>query len=300
MHEVMTETQFLPSGDVSVSVEPLAEADRTEVLAFLAEQPIHNVCMAGFIRDNGMVSPDNRGTFFGCRNSEGRLEGVALFGHATFFDARTDRALQGFAAAAQSTSNAHMILGEHGAVERFWNLYADEGKELRRACRENLFKLDQAVEQYGEEPGLRLASPDDLELIVPVHASMAFAESGVDPLITDAAGFRQRCLRRIEKERTWVLVKDEQLIFKADIVADTPDVVYLEGIYVALSERGNTVGRRCLSGLCRKLLIRTRSICVLVNEDNQRAHSFYRICNFKLRHIYDTIFVQRDENKSAN
>ena len=33
-----------------------------EALAFLAAEPLHNVYMSGFIRDNGLVSPLNRGT----------------------------------------------------------------------------------------------------------------------------------------------------------------------------------------------------------------------------------------------
>ena len=35
------------------------------------------------IRDNGIVSSLNRGTFYGCRDLNGNLEGVALVGHAT-------------------------------------------------------------------------------------------------------------------------------------------------------------------------------------------------------------------------
>src|SRR5918996_570006 len=96
LNSVMATTPYLPEADVTVSVFELTEDDRNEVLAFLAERPTHTVCMAGFIRDNGLVSPHNRGTFYGCRNSEDRLEGVALIGHATLLDARSERAMQEF------------------------------------------------------------------------------------------------------------------------------------------------------------------------------------------------------------
>jgi predicted GNAT family acetyltransferase len=46
--------------------------------------------------------------------------------------------------------------------------------------------------------------------------------------------------------------------------------------------------------LCRDLLTRTKSVCVLVNEENARAHTFYRMCNFKKKSVYDTIFLQQD------
>ncbi|MCA1604905.1 MAG: hypothetical protein LC775_05385, partial [Acidobacteria bacterium] len=100
--QVMADTPYLPEADVTVDVVELTEDDRNEVLAFLAERPVQTVCMSGFIRDNGLVSPHNRGTFYGVRNSEDRLEGVALIGHATLIEARTHRAMQEFGVVAQS------------------------------------------------------------------------------------------------------------------------------------------------------------------------------------------------------
>ena len=298
MDSVMAASHLLPEAEVSVTTYPLAEDERDEVLTFLAERPMHTVCMAGFIRDNGLESALNRGTFHGCRNSEGRLEGVALIGHATLIEARTRRALREFALAAQCSTRTHMIMGEADTVEEFWDNYADAGQPMRRACRELLFETNRAVEAGQEVEGLRLATASDLDLIMPVHAGMAEAESGVNPLETDAEGFRARCLRRIEQGRVWVLLGgDGQLLFKADVQAHTPDVVYLEGISVHPAERGAGLGRRCLTQLSRELLLHTRRVCLLVNEENERAHSFYRACGFKLRGVYDTIFLRLDRGR---
>jgi predicted GNAT family acetyltransferase len=272
----------------------LTEEDRQEVLTFLCERPTHTVCLVGFIRDNGFVSPHNRGTFYGCRNSEGRLEGVALIGHATLIEARSLRAMQEIALVAQINPRTHMILGEKEKVEQFWNYYSDEGQEMRLAYREMLFEVRQAMQLRDEIEGLRRATLEDLELVAPVHAAMAEEESGINPLEVDPEGFRARCARRIEKGRVWVLVEDGKLLFKADIQADTPDVIYLEGVWVNPDIRCKGIGGNCLRQLCRDLLTRTKSVCVLVNEENERAQTFYRMCNFKLRGVYDTIFLHRD------
>src|SRR5215210_1646520 len=82
-------------------IELLAEQHKTEILDFLAERPLHTVYLAGFVLDNGVVSPLNRGSFYGYRNSKGQLEGVALIGHATLFEIRSDEALSAFAGIAQ-------------------------------------------------------------------------------------------------------------------------------------------------------------------------------------------------------
>jgi predicted GNAT family acetyltransferase len=120
---------------------------------------------------------------------------------------------------------------------------------------------------------------------------MAFNESGTDPLETDPEGFRQRCARRIEQGRTWVWVEAGKIIFKADIASDTPSVIYLEGVWTSDEHRSRGYGLRCMSQLARTLLRRTQSVCVLVNENNQKAHAFYQRAGYKLRAIYDTIFL---------
>src|SRR5258705_713412 len=297
MNVVMAETPYLPEADVTVDVIELTEDDRNEVLAFLAERPVHTVCLAGFIRDNGLVSPHYRGTFYGCRNSEGRLEGVALIGHATLIEARTARAMEEFGLVAQGYQRTHMILGEKDKVEQFWNYYADEGQEMRLACRELLFELRYAMQVREEVEGLRRATLEDLDKIAPVQASMAEEESGKNPMEIDPEGFLARCARRIEMGRVWLLEEDGRLVFKADIQSDTPDVVYLEGVWVNPSERGKGIGRQCLRQLCQDLLVRTKSVCVLVNEENHRAHTFYRMCNFKMRGVYDSIFLQQTDRR---
>lgn len=296
MNTVMANTPYLPEADVTVTVFELTEEDRNEVLAFLAERPTHTVCMTGFIRDNGLVSPHNRGTFYGCRNSEDRLEGVALIGHATLIEARTSPAMREFGLVAQSHKRTHMIMGEVDAVEEFWNYYADEGQEMRRACRELLFELRHAMDVREETGEMRRANLGDLDQIVPVQAAMAEFESGVNPIEVDPEGFRARCARRIEMGRVWVLEQDGKLVFKADVQADTPDVIYLEGVWVAPAERGKGIGRKCLRQLCRDLLTRTKSVCLLVNEESERAHTFYRMCNFKMRGVYDSIFLRQRTN----
>lgn len=293
MQLVMGENAYLPSPEVTLSVGELTDAETNEVLGFLLERPIHTVIMMGLIRDNGLVSELNRGTFFGCRNSEGRLEGVALIGHATLIEARTRNAIAELALTAQFHQDLHMFLAEQDTAEQFWNAYADDGQPMRFALRELLFELKHSLELRAGTEDLRLATLADLDLVAPVHAAMAEAESGINPLETNRDAFLARCSRRISQDRVWVVIKDNRLIFKADIQAETPEMVYLEGIYTHPEARGSGMGRRCLTQLCSDLLNRTRSICVLVNEENEQATAFYRMCGFKCVSHYDTIFLKR-------
>ena len=79
----------------------LTNDNESEVMSFLSIRPVHTVVMKSFITDNGMESELNRGIFYAYRNEAGILEGVALIGHSTLVEARTDNAIHALAIAAR-------------------------------------------------------------------------------------------------------------------------------------------------------------------------------------------------------
>ena len=270
---------------------PVEESEKFETLGFLAQRALHTVYMASLIRDNGIESPLNRGKFYSYRGSNGHLEGIALLGHATLIEARTDSALTAFARLAQESSLPYLIRGEEDLVKKFWSQYGESGQGASRVCRELL--LEQVRAPQGPEiTGLRQATLDDLESIVKINSGMALAESGSDPLKRDPEGFRYRTARRIARGRNWIWMEDGKIRFKADIIADTPEVIYLEGIYVEPGERGKGYGSAGLSQLGRLLLRRTGSLCLTVNVRKNKTKGFYLKAGFALRSYYDTIYLQ--------
>ena len=278
----------------TLMIEELRADQEAEVIEFLGLRPGHTFGMAGFIRGNGLVSSHNRGSFYACRDKDGQLQGVALIGRYILFETRSDAAIEAFARLAQDCRTAHMLLGEQDKVETFWSYYASSGQAARLYCRELLLEHRSPIEVRQAAPGLRLANMDDLDLVVPAHAQTALDESGIDPLAGDREGFRRRCARRIEQGQTWVWVEDGRLMFKAEVLTDTPEVAYVEGVWVDPADRGKSVGLRCMSRLTEELLSRTRSVCLLVNERFQAAQRFYTKAGYKVISHYDTIFLKRE------
>ena len=274
-------------------IQPLDNEHRAEVLSFLAARPLHTFIMTSWIQDNGLASSFNRGTFYGCRNAEDQLEGVALVGHITLFETKSDAALTAFANLAQSCASPHAVLDEGKKISRFKRDYTTNGgAPPRLVCRELLLEK-RIVENISLVQSLRPARLEELELIVPIHAQTAFEESGVNPLEMDPSGFRERCARRIKQGRTWVAIEDGRLKFKTDIVSDTPNVVYLEGVYVSTEHRGNGYGAKCMTQLTNHLLERTKSVCLLVNQKNSAAQASYRKAGYEFREYYDTLYLQQ-------
>ncbi len=184
-----------------------------------------------------------------------------------------------------------MVLGELEIVEQFLRAYAPAGQRLRRRCREVMFELNKVEANLEHEWELQPATPAELHHVATVQASLAYQESGVSPLEKDRTGFLFRCQQRIERQRVWTLIRNDEVIFKADIISETPEAIYLEGIYVNPNYRNKGVGSRCLAQLGSRLLNRSRSIVVLVNENRTNAHRFFQRVGFVARSMYDTLFL---------
>jgi uncharacterized protein len=291
LNEVIATTPWLRPDPGSVSIHPLREANRSEALSILKPNSIDSLIMSSLIQDNGLESELNRGSFYGARNAAGRLEGIALIGHATLVETHLDAALRKFAQLAQQCPRVHVMLGAHQKIQRFWGCYKNDGRPPRRTCRELLFEQRSALDTGEIVPLLRRAATDDLLDLLSVNARMAFEESGVNPLAADPNGFASRLARRIEDGRVWLWRDSGRLIFKADIIARTPKLIYVEGVYVHPAERHKGYGLRCMSQLGRILLSQAQAIYLLANEQNKISHQFFVKAGYKQIGSYDTLFV---------
>ena len=271
-------------------IEALSNKNEDEVLAFLARRSLHTVFMAGLIRDNGLVSFANRGTFFGCRDQQGRLEGVALVGSKTLIETSSDPGLETLGRLVPDYRGAHLIRGEEPQIENLLEYYTAAGRQPRLVCREILLEQTIPVEGVEPERHLRLANTDDLPVITSINAALAVEESGINPMAMDPQGMLERTERRISQGRVWILTQNGKTIFKADIISDTPQVAFIEGVFVRWQERRKGYGRRCLSQLAQNLLKQNKSICLVVNEENARARAFYEKAGFKLSSHYTTAY----------
>lgn len=289
--EIVPSNTLLTEAPDLNAVHSLTESDRTEVLRFLGARPVHSVAMTSLINDNGVESELNRGRFYGYRSVAGNLEGVALIGHTTLIDARTDDALKAFAFVTRNAETpVHMIMSDGNSTETFWEYYQGNG-DPRIACTELLFEVAFPFPVQDCEWNVRQASAAELNEIAEAHAALAIMESEVDPMATDRDGFLKRVARRIEQGRTFVVFENGKLIFKADVVAETEDVVYLEGVYVAPECRGRGIGSKCLSSLTLQLLRRAKTICLLSNINYIEAHLSYLKAGYKNTDSCTTYFV---------
>ena len=268
------------------------ESNRSETLEFLSVRPVHTVVMTSFIIDNGIASELNRGKFYGYRNSAGSIEGVALIGHTTLVEARTDEALKALAFVARSAETPiHLIMSSGNSAEDFWHYLSGGAKAPRLTCTEALFEISFPFAVQQSEWRIENADMSHLLPVAEAQAEVAFLECGVDPMVRDREGFLKRVARRIEQGRVFVALDGDKLVFKADIIAETEDVIYLEGVYVAPEYRGLGIGSKCLSTLSLDLLNRVEHICLLSNVEFENAHRSFQKAGFRNTDQCTTLFV---------
>lgn len=107
----------------------------------------------------------------------------------------------------------------------------------------------------------------------------------------DREGFLKRVARRIEQDRVFVVMDGDELVFKADIIAETDNVIYLEGVYVGERFRRQGIGSECLAALSLQLLSRAEHICLLSNVGFKGAHKSFAKAGYKNTDRCTTLFV---------
>jgi predicted GNAT family acetyltransferase len=269
----------------------VTESDKQEVIQFLSERPVHTVVLEGLIQQNGVDSPRNQGHFYSYRDASGKLEGVALMGRAVILETRSTDSLISFSMLAREQASPHIVFSESDQLTKFWRLYRQPAQQPRLLCNEMLYIYRGPSEPQMPVVGLQVGTIDELEHIVQAHAELVREETCISPLETDPDGFRSRCAQRIKGGTVWVLIKDGELVFKADIAAETRSAVYIEGVWVSPKWRRHGYGRRCLEQLRKQLSERTEALCGFVNKQNQVAIAFYEKCGCSLLSGYDKLYL---------
>ena len=250
----------------------LVEPGLDRILAFCAEDPVERV----FLED---VARRGLGRFVGLVEDD-LLVGLC---HVGVNAVPSGRGCGSFARDVGRTG-PRMLIGEATAVGELW----DEARTRLPRPRED--RPGQPVYVLRESPpaeptGLRQATLDDLELLVPACAAAHQEELGVDPLTRDREGFRWRTRAQIEEGRSWLWAEDGTILFKAEASAWTPSAVQLQQVWVDPPARAQGHGTRGLLDLCRLLLEQVPAVCLFVRSENAAAIRLYE--KVGMEHVLD-------------
>jgi uncharacterized protein len=241
----------------------LIDPSLEQVLEFCSRDPVERV----FLED---VARRGFGRFVAVADEGGALVALCHLG--------ANLVPSGFGcgdfAGVASGASSKMIIGDQRAVGELW-----QEAELRmpepRADRPGQPVYALSTPPPAGESGLRAATLDDLEGLIPICAAAHEHELGIDPLARDAEGFRWRTRAQIVDGRSWLWVEGGVVLFKAEASAWTPAAVQIQQVWVDPAVRGRGYGARGMRDLCRMLLGATPVVTLFVRTENVAAIALY-------------------------
>jgi ribosomal protein S18 acetylase RimI-like enzyme len=255
-------------------VQPTLE----QILAFCAEEPVERVFLEDIAR-RGLGR-------FSALERDGRLVALCHVG------ANVVPSGEGCASFADVTARGHarMIIGEEHAVDELW---AEVRERLPRPRDDRpgqpVYRLDEPPEPA--DTGLRAATLNDLERLVPACSEAHREEIGIDPLQRDPEGFRWRTRAQIEEGRSWLWLEDGVILFKAEASAWTPSAVQLQQVWVDPEARNRGYAQRGMRHLCRLLLERVPTVSLFVRPENAAAIRVYEKIGMRQTITYRSLIL---------
>jgi GNAT superfamily N-acetyltransferase len=167
-----------------------------------------------------------------------------------------------------------MVIGHEGPVGELWDAIAGELPAPRDdRPGQPVYVIEQPP--AAGKTGLRAATTEDLDVLMPACAAAHVEEIGIDPLERDADGFRWRTRALIEEGRSWIWREGDAILFKAEASAWTPSAVQLQQVWVDPAVRRRGHASAGLRDLLRLLLERTPAVCLFVRPENSAAIRLY-------------------------
>jgi predicted GNAT family acetyltransferase len=131
------------------------------------------------------------------------------------------------------------IVGRADAVLGLWDRLRPHWGPDREVRPDQPLLLADAPPAVPGQPGVRLARPDDVDLLFPAAVAMYTEEVGVSPLLGDGGrGYRRRVAELVRARRAYLRIIDGEVAFKAELAVVTRHTAQVQGVWVAPRWRG--------------------------------------------------------------
>ncbi|MGO1894655.1 MAG: GNAT family N-acetyltransferase [Brachybacterium sp.] len=254
-------------------------------LALALSDPITNALAGARLRESARSAALSQE--FSFAGEELQPEGLLWHGVNLSPMSATERALDDFGRRmAGRGRRASSVVGDRAAVQQLWeHLAATWGMDVReyRWSQPLLLADAPSASPRGDAVGLRPAVPGEEDAVFPAAVAMFREEMGVDPLLGDGGrSYRRRIAELIRDRRTYVLIEDGEVLFKADVGALFGPVAQIHGVWVRPDQRGRGLGRAGMTELVRQVCRdHAPQVTLYVNDFNEPARRAYAASGFR-------------------
>jgi len=282
----------------TIALERLEPPDVPEALSFLDGDPVANVYLVALVLRDAFARP--RDECWAARRG-GRITALLhLGGHSGAVlplgdDVEALRALGVLASErAGELPPRFQVTGPYDAVAAVLATFPVGGLEPRLRRRQIYMSLRPgALPVIPRLPELRPARREDYALVYESGAVLRAEELLEDPRETDPIAYARRTEEDCRDGHTYVWRDARGLVFRASVSALTADAAQVSGVWTAPEWRNQGVARRGLAELCARLLLRSREVCLFVNDGNAPAIALYHRLGFADRLTWASAFFTR-------
>ncbi len=177
------------------------------------------------------------------------------------------------------------VFGPRDEVEDLWSLLQPSwGAPRTIRSRQPLLVADRPPSSLGVEldPRVRPARAADLDLVLPAAEHMFTAEIGYPPYTGSDRGYRASLAALISRGHTYVVVHDDEVIFKTDVGSLALGCAQLQGVWLAPRLRGRGLSVPMLASVLEQVMLGPAPLVTLyVNDYNEAARATYERLGFR-------------------
>lgn len=255
-----------------------------ELAELFAKSPDETLFHLSVLEERGVSSRPGEGAFsFVGWPERGPLRAAAFLAGGWFISpfAPDPRDAGEMGAALAGKLYVRRAIGERAATDALWNALAPGHMDTVLRHDQQLMMVTPETAAAFDLPGLRPAEASEEELVHEAAALMQTEELGIDPRRDEPGAFRSQVQDRLRSGRTWVLVRDGEIRFKADVALRSKRGAQIGGVWVPPGHRGRGLATRGMAELVRRLLATCAIVTLHVHERNVPAVRAYRSAGFR-------------------
>lgn len=277
----------------SSPVRALSVGDRDEALQLCARNPAANVFVASRIEEGALRSTP--GSLLGYHVG-GQLRAMCWVS-ANVVPVECDgEAIEAIAARVRRWQRGcASIFGPSAQVQAIWQQLAPHWGRPRaiRAVQPLMATSSHPRDLHvAIDPRVRLARPDEVDLVLPAAAAMFTEEIGYPPYHGSSRGYRVIIAGLIRDGHTFVWVEDGEVLFKADVGSAAIGASQIQGVWLTPRLRGQGIATPLMAAATALILERVAPLATLyVNDYNAPARATYQAIGFQEVGTFTTVLL---------
>lgn len=264
--------------------------DAATVLRVLDRDPVGACMVAARVADHGTDPSAIGGELWTRRGADNSLcyagpNLIPLHGSLDDLKAFSDKAMSTARRCSSLVGHADLVMPMWQRLESLWGPARDVREQ------QPLMALN-SMPQCAVDPQVRPVRIEELDAYLVAAVDMFIGEVGIDPRIGDGGrGYRRRIAGLINAGRAWARFEHGEVVFKAEVGAQSLKVGQIQGVWVHPERRGHGLGTAGTAALAAAVVGSGRTASLYVNDYNTVARSTYDRIGFEQVGVFTTVLL---------